>query len=196
MPAGNNIQDLEMMEILFKRLYKPLRAYAFRLVNEMDVAEDIVQDVFFKIWLQRDTIRFEDQAVKSYLFKAVYTHALNALNQRQLHLYSLQSYQESEQLDQYLSSYYTQNSENSLLLKELEREITTCIESLPPQCHKVFILSRTYGLKNREIAEQLGISIKAVEKQISKALSCLKEHLGKKGLISFLLFIVSRGLPF
>ena len=75
-----------------------------------------------------------------------------------------------------------QNSEQSLLLKELEKEIMSYINTLPPQCHKIFMLSRSYGLKNREIAEQLDISIKAVEKQISKALSGLKEHLIQKDL--------------
>lgn len=56
---------------------------------------------------------------------------------------------------------HIQNSEQSLILKELEEEITAFIETLPPQCKKIFLLSRTYELKNREIAEQLGISIKA-----------------------------------
>ena len=97
---------------------------------------------------------------------------------------------ETDILDQYVSS-YMQNSEQSLLLKELEEEIMSYINTLPPQCHKIFMLSRSYGLKNREIAEQLNISIKAVEKQISKALSGLKEYLIQRDLFPLLVLAVT-----
>ena len=93
-------------------------------------------------------------------------------------------------MDQYVTS-YMQNSEQSLLLKELEEEILSYINTLPPQCHKIFMLSRSYGLKNREIAEQLDISVKAVEKQISKALAGLKEHLVQKDLYPLLVLAVA-----
>ena len=69
---------------------------------------------------------------------------------------------------------HLRNQEHSLLLKELEEEIATYVETLPPQCRRIFLLSRTYGMKNKEIADQLGISIKAVEKQITKAIFGLK----------------------
>ena len=173
------VQDFAALETLFKRFYKPLRAYAFRFVNDKDLSEDIVQDVFYELWKRRESIRFEDESVKSYLFKAVYTHALNALDKKQ-----------QDVLDQYVSS-YMQNSEQSLLLKELEEEIMSYINTLPPQCHKIFMLSRSYGLKNREIAEQLNISIKAVEKQISKALSGLKEYLIQRDLFPLLVLAVT-----
>lgn len=181
------------LETLFKRFYKPLQAYAFRFVNDKDLSEDIVQDVFFELWQRRESIRFEDVAVKSYLFRAVYTHSLNALNKKKQNICSLDLERETDILDQYVSS-YMQNSEQSLLLKELEEEIMSYINTLPTQCHKIFMLSRSYGLKNREIAEQLGISIKAVEKQISKALYGLKEHLVRKDLFPLLIlaFMCSR----
>ena len=169
---------------LFKQHYSALLFYATRLVGEDD-AEDIVQDVFYELWKRRESIRFEDESVKSYLFKAVYTHALNALDKKQQDVYTLKPERETDILDQYVSS-YMQNSEQSLLLKELEEEIMSYINTLPPQCHKIFMLSRSYGLKNREIAEQLNISIKAVEKQISKALSGLKEYLIQRDLFPLL----------
>ena len=190
MPSEKYVQDFAVLEALFKRFYKPFRAYAFRFVNDKDLAEDIVQDVFYKLWRRRESIRFEDEAVKSYLFRAVYTHALNALNKKQQGVYPLEPERESDILDQYVSS-YMQNSEQSLLLKELEEEIMSYINTLPPQCHKIFMLSRSYGLKNREIAEQQGISVKAVEKQISKALYGLKQHLIQKGLFPLLVLAVT-----
>lgn len=193
MSSERYLQDFMALETLFKRFYKPLQAYAFRFVNDKNLSEDIVQDVFFELWQRRESIRFEDVAVKSYLFRAVYTHSLNTLNKKKQNICSLDSERETDILDQYVSS-YMQNSEQSLLLKELEEEIMSYINTLPPQCHKIFMLSRSYGLKNREIAEQLGISIKAVEKQISKALYGLKEHLVRKDLFPLLIlaFMCSR----
>ncbi len=193
MSDEKHIPDFEKMEILFRRQYKPLRAYAFRFVRDLSLAEDIVQDVFFKLWQQRETIRFEDESVKAYLFKAVYTHSLNVLNKKTLYVHSLDSEMEPDFLDEYLSS-SAMNSEQTLLFKELEEEIVTFLDHLPAQCHKIFLLSRSYGLKNREIAEQLGISIKAVEKQISKALFTLREHLLKKGLLSLFILILGTSL--
>ena len=174
---------------VFRYYYPRIMAYTASMV-EQKAAEDIVQDVFYELWKRRESIRFEDESVKSYLFKAVYTHALNALDKKQQDVYPLKPERETDILDQYVSS-YMQNSEQSLLLKELEEEIMSYINTLPPQCRKVFMLSRSYGLKNREIAEQLDISIKAVEKQISKALYGLKEHLVQKDLFPLLVLAVT-----
>lgn len=189
MATDRYIYEITALETLFKRFYKPLRTYAFRFVNEMDLAEDIVQDTFFELWSRRDTIAF-DGAVNSYLFKTVYNRCINVLNKKyQNRECTLDGENEGNILDQYLVA-HIQNSEQSLLLKELEAGITSYIETLPPQCQKIFTLSRSYGLKNREIAEQLNISIKAVEKQISKALFGLKEQLLKEGLISLFLLLI------
>lgn len=188
MVSEKHIYELTALESLFKRFYKPLRAYAFRFVNDMELAEDIVQDTFFELWSRRDMIEF-DGAVKSYLFKSVYNRSLNVLNKKyQNKEFSLDKENEQEILDQYLAS-YIENSEQSLILKELEAEINAYIETLPSQCKKIFTLSRSYGLKNKEIAEQLGITVKAVEKQISKALLGLKKHLTEEGLITLLFFL-------
>ena len=135
---SNNIENL------FTQYYQILRAYALRYVQNQDAAEDIVQDVFFELWLRRNEIDFD----------LVY-------------------------------------QEDSLLLKDLDREIKTYVESLPEQCHRIFIMSRSLNLKNKDIALQLGISIKTVEKQITKALSGLRSHLKKNGLLSFFFLLFS-----
>jgi RNA polymerase sigma-70 factor (ECF subfamily) len=177
--------DVKEVDALFRRYYKPLRAYAFRFVNDWIAAEDIVQDVFFELWTRRDSIRF-NEAVSSYLFKAVYSRSINFIKSNlQNNNCSLNERNECNILDQYIED-HMQNQERSLLLDELEAEIKDFVESLPAQCQKIFILSRNYHLKNHEIANQLSISVKAVEKQITKALSELKLHLRKKGLLFFL----------
>lgn len=179
-----------LLEALFKRFYKPLRAYAFRFVNEKEMAEDIVQDIFYELWHKRKTVRFDDEAVRSYLFKAVYNHSLHLLNQKvRQNRAALTPESENQILDRYLAAYHF-NSEQSLLLNELKEKIAAYIDTLPPQCRKIFILSRAYELKNKEIAEQLDISVKAVEKQIGKALAGLKAYGREEGLFVLLLFLL------
>ncbi|MCD8178306.1 MAG: RNA polymerase sigma-70 factor [Tannerellaceae bacterium] len=182
-----NSNNLFSMEVAFRRFYKPLRAYAYRFVNDRNLAEDIVQDIFFELWNKRAVIRF-DKDLKSYLFKSVYNRSINALHyQYKRSFNSLETIAEDEILEQFLIS-TLEGQEDSLLIKELQHEINQYIETLPQQCKNIFLLSRREGLKNREIAEQLGISIKAVEKQISKALLGLRKHLNEKDLL-FLLWL-------
>ena len=78
----------------------------FPFVNDKDLSEDIVQDVFYELWKRRESIRFEDESVKSYLFKAVYTHALNALDKKQQDVYPLKPERETDILDQYVFLLY------------------------------------------------------------------------------------------
>lgn len=181
MSIQGRTQLLLALEELFKSYYKPLRAYAYRFINSKDIAEDIVQDVFFELWSHRENIRFDEKnAVKSYLFKSVHNRSINILNSDLMLRKSIEETDETLFVESQISQF---NQEHSLLLKELETEIGCFIETLPPQCKKIFLLSRTNGLKNKEIATHLGISIKAVEKQITKALTGLKSHLIKKELL-------------
>jgi RNA polymerase sigma-70 factor (ECF subfamily) len=184
MASDQHTRQLPSLEKLFLRYYKPLRAYAFRFVNRQDMAEDIVQDVFLELWARRDHIRFDETGdVKSYLFKSVYNRSINMLHSGYLNeLCPIDDINETRMLESYLAE-QMQNQEQSLLLKELETEIGDYVETLPVRCKEIFILSRMHGLKNREIAVQLGISIKAVEKQINKALSGLRQCLLSKDLL-------------
>ena len=149
------------IENLFTQYYQILRAYALRYVQNQDAAEDIVQDVFFDIY---------DNRVKDKI--------------------SFDSDNDIQFIDDYLQSFVVYQ-EDSLLLKDLDREIKTYVESLPEQCHRIFIMSRSLNLKNKDIALRLGISIKTVEKQITKALSGLRNHLKKNGLLSFFFLLFS-----
>ena len=173
--------NLESVEQLFRQYYKVLRVYAFRFVNDWDIAEDVVQDVFVALWNKRTDIEF-DGAVKAYLFKAVYNKSLNILSSKK--------YTDQIEALQILEN----NQENSLFMKELQSEIETFIETLPTQVKKVFILSRSYGLKIKEISVQLDLSPKTVEKYLTRALLELRTHLKNKDLMSllFLLYLCSK----
>lgn len=178
--------DIRNVEKLFRLYFKSLKTYSVRIVYDPNVAEDIVQDVFFELWQNRKSIEF-DGSVKAYLFKSVYNRSLNYLKSKAyLTQTSLNDAFESQILDSYLISMQN-NQEENLIMKEVQAEIDAAIDELPPQCQKVFKLSRTFELKNREIAEQLDISVKAVEKHMTRALSQIHKHLKSKGILVLLL---------
>lgn len=175
----------KIVEDLFRKYYKILRAYALRLVNDRDVAEDITQDVYYELCKRQEELTL-DSEIKYYLFRSVYTKVLNYLNSKaHTEHESLEQTTESKIQQIYLQS-WQQNQESDLFFKELQTEINIIVNSLPEQCRRVFLLSRKSGLKNREIADQLGISVKAVEKHISKALALLRLRLKDVGIILLL----------
>lgn len=187
MPMGNKMTSANdsIVESLFRKYYKIMRAYAYRLSGDKDMAEDIVQDVYYELWKKREMLTLEN-AIRSYLFRSIYTKTLNYLSSK--------SYTTLETFEQTtegrIQHIYFQSreadQESHLAYKELQKGINAAINSLPDQCRKVFLLSRKHELKNREIAEHLGITVKAVEKHISKALSVLR--LSLKDLGAMLLF--------
>ena len=178
---SNNI----IVEELFRKYYKILLTYAYRLLGDKHVSEDIVQDVYYELWKRRSELVLKD-TIKFYLFRSVYTKTLNYLNskayidqvpfEQSTEGCIQQIYLQSQQFDQ----------ESELAYKELQEAVNAAIDTLPEQCKRVFILSRKYELKNREIAEQLDISVKTVEKHISKALSILRMSLKDIRLILLL----------
>ncbi|WP_195371907.1 MULTISPECIES: RNA polymerase sigma-70 factor [Parabacteroides] len=176
MENGDINSNKRIVEELFRKYYKVLRAYAYRLLGDKDMAEDIVQDAYYELWKKQEQLIMQD-AIKSYLFRSVYTKSLNCLNSKE--------YTEQESFEQStegkIQKMYIQSQlldqESDLMYKELQTAINTIIDGLPDQCKKVFILSRKYELKNREIAERLDISLKTVEKHITKALFILRSNL-------------------
>ncbi|MDR1221507.1 MAG: sigma-70 family RNA polymerase sigma factor [Tannerella sp.] len=119
--------QLLALDKLFRRYYKALRTYAFRYVNDTNVAEDIVQDVFLELWNRRDHIRFDDPvSVKSYLFKSVFNRSMNVLNAGDVGIR-----RSLDDIDEDIHSHFP-DQEQSLLLKELEEAIAAFIETLPP----------------------------------------------------------------
>ena len=182
----NGLGELMLFQELFERYFRSLVTYAYRYVNDWNVSEDIVQDVFMALWVNRNEIDFEEP-VKPYLYRATYNRSINHLNsvlvQRRVdHTDNL-----DELIDYEILSY---NQHDNLLLKEIEEEISSFVKRLPEQRKKVFLLSREENMKNKEIAFLLNISEKTVEKHITTALSDIRTHLTQTGLMSGLIYFL------
>lgn len=160
--------DEPAFDTVFRQWYQPLCHYAARLADgDMDEAEDLVQQAFVKLWENRSRLNVA-WSLKAYLYKTVHNASLNRLRSRKV---------QSKYLDfnaQQLNVMHTPPDDTS---PELIERFQRAMDMLPPQCRHVFELSRFETLKYREIADQLGISIKTVETQMGKALRVLRTQL-------------------
>lgn len=172
--------DEQAYAYLIDTYHHKLCLYANSLVKNVYSAEDIVQNVFIKVWEQRTRLK-SDHAVKSFLYKLVYNEFIDLYRKNQS-LFSLEkSYYDA------LNSIVSDDDSESL--QRMINVVNKEIQNLPPKCKEVFILSKKEGLTNIEIAEHLEVSIKTVEAQITKAFSILRSSLDQRmKSILFLLF--------
>ena len=156
-------------EQLFKGFFKELHVYSFSILKDWDMAEEVVQNLFLKLW-ENDTWTRVEISMKSFLYRSAYHESLNVLRQQKVHL----SYQNNTK---YVMENETGHTMTSIELNELEEGIRRSLNRLPEKCRTIFQLSRFGELKYHEIASQLGISVKTVETQMGKALRVLRNDL-------------------
>jgi len=159
--------DEKAFEALFRDYYPFLCMYCTRLLKDASAAEEIVQELFVRLWEKRSQTII-DTSVKNYLFRAVKNHCLNYIKHSHIkNEYNRKMLEASE-----LSSFETEEPDTDLI-----KIIDESIASLPDKRREIFRLNREEGLKYREIAEKLNISIKTVETQMGLALKTLREKL-------------------
>jgi len=169
-------------ESIFKTHFKGLHAYAFSFVRDWDIAEEIVQGMFVKVWEKRSVATI-NSSVKSYLYKAVYNDTLNYLRGKKVHL-------RYQTLTAYAMKNDTPDTAGKVKLSEVQQKLYESLNKLPEKCRAIFHLSRFEELKYKDIASQLGISIKTVETQMVKALKVLRNEM-REYLPVIALFIVN-----
>jgi RNA polymerase sigma-70 factor (ECF subfamily) len=157
-----------VFERAFKEHFKALHAYAFTIIRDEENAEEIVQNVFFKLWEKKDQID-EITSLKAYLYRATYNDSLNFLKHNKVRA-AYETYAKATSSDR-------DDAVDTLSTKELHAKIDKALNELPEQCRTIFQMSRFEELKYREIAEQLNLSVKTVENQMGKALKVLREKL-------------------
>ena len=155
----------ENIDELFKRHYRPLCLYALHYVHDVDRAEDIVQDCFSE-WWEKIHIKGESIGdVRAYLYVSVKNRSLNCLKkEKNWRNASLLSDLEDTLADE-------EEEERS----EEEARMWTAIGALPARCREIFLLNKRDGLKYKEIAERLNLSIHTVDNQVNKALKRIRE---------------------
>ncbi len=172
-------------ELLFRRYHRALCSHAVRYVYSREIAEDIVSDVFAKFWTKK-VYNSINSSYRFYLFRSVRNEAYSYLRSEFKGLDSLENTDQNASSDSLRPDNITQYEESYNRVKEL-------VESLPPQCRKIFLMSRFEGKKHQEIANELEISLKTVEAHLTKGLNILKKGLKDYltfsiGVILFLLF--------
>ncbi len=160
--------DEAAFDTIFRTWYEQLVALGDRMVRDRAAAEEIVQEVMLELWRRRDRLA-ADGSAQAYLFTATRNRALNYLR----HL-RVRAKGEPLLLPDEAAS---ERADSGAVVSEIEAAIRGAITELPPRCREVFELSRIQGLKYGEIAQTLGVSVKAVEAQIGKALKLLRERL-------------------
>ncbi|WNH11212.1 RNA polymerase sigma factor [Thalassobellus suaedae] len=167
---------------------RPLFVYVLSLTNDHDQSEDIVQNVFFKVWLSRKKLNL-NYSIKSFLYKAAYNEFINQYHKNRAISNLEKVYIEA--LEEVV------DDKNSDLLERKIALVNKGIKQLPRKCKETFLLSKREGLTNIEIAEHLGISIKTVEGHLTKAYYLLRENVGNQlSSILFLLFMKPNKLRF
>ena len=159
-------QRLKHFEEIFRLYHSDLCRHVSRIVRDMDAAEDIVQDVFVSFWDKRRT---DLENPYGYLYRACINKALNyvSTNKRRGEINN----------DLFAPDHpaESRSSDKDMEFRELEKQVLSGIESLPPMCKKVFLLSRYEEMSHKEIAAFLDISPNTVDNHIKKALSVLRK---------------------
>ena len=164
--------DEGAFEQVFKAFFKRLHAYACTILKDDPTAEEMVQNVFFNLWNKRARLTIEG-SLKAYLYRAVHNESLNYLKHQKVKA----AYQVHYTARADRGSAFP--ADGRLAAGELRANIRNALNELPPQCRAIFQLSRFEQLKYREIADELGISVKTVENQMGKALRLMRVKLAE-----------------
>jgi RNA polymerase sigma-70 factor (ECF subfamily) len=169
--AGENniFKNQHDFEKLFKEKYRPLCLLACKYVKDIETAEEIVQEIFVKLWEKNNQLVVNGSII-AYISTSVKNSCLNYLKHKAI----VATYEKSEAV-----RFAFDNSENEEEMYDLELEtaIIKAIDELPPQRKKIFMFSRVDGLKYHEIAEKMDLSIKTIEAQMGQALKQLRVKL-------------------
>lgn len=160
--------DAKAFEELFRKYYDRFFSFACALLNDADAAEDILQNVFLKLWIGRERLD-EDRSVSNYLLVSIrneiYDHLYQKYNQAVVHCSIPEVEDNSGDIDAIIAG------------SETSRTVGNAINKMPAQRRKIFIMSRYQHLSSRQIAESLDISERTVERHIYLALKDLKQTL-------------------
>lgn len=172
--------DETAFEKVFKTYFNSLYNYACTILKNESAAEEVVQQVFFKIWEKREMLP-DETMLKAYLYRAVHNESLNSIKRQKVRAgYQMYALRSTEQ--------YAGNAASKVNMAALQHELHKAMNCLPEQCRTIFQMSRFEDKKYKEIADELNISPKTVENQMGKALKILRTKLADFLLLIMYLF--------
>ncbi len=169
------------LRAIFDEYYQYLFVVASQYIKDYDISKDIVQDVFYELWKKRDRIDIQT-SLKAYLRRATINRSLNWIKREQKLQWG-DDYVDNQREDEDISP------QQRLELKDLQDIINHTINQLPERCRVIFKLSRIEQLSHKEISEQLNISTKTIENQMTKALKSIRKAVQQYGLNPVLIII-------
>ena len=166
--------DKTSFDQIYKQYWSKLYIYAFNVLQEKEICEDILQEIFIDLWAKRDNVQITD--LNSYLYQSVKYQIFN-------------HFRKSKYKKQLLIKFNLMNTQNGIdelyEEKELNVQLKDIISKLPKQRRIIFKMSRYDGLSNKEISENLNISLQTVKNQISKSLKFIRRSLKNISLLFF-----------
>jgi RNA polymerase sigma-70 factor (family 1) len=164
--------DKQEFEKLFRSSYVSLVRYAKTILRDHDTSEEIVQELFFRLWQDRENLKIES-SLNGYLFRSVHNRALHYIeHQRVVDRHASEMAAETERTSETVT--------DAIYYNELQTRVTRVLERLPERCRVIFRMSRFEGLKYCEIAEKLSVSMKTVEANMGKALKEFRNALAEQ----------------
>jgi RNA polymerase sigma-70 factor (ECF subfamily) len=174
--------DRKAFRELFNKYHRRIFAIALKITGVGETAEDVVQEVFIKLWMNKEKLPAIEN-FNAYLNTVTRNHIFNKLRKLAHEQIALQKLIAQQTLKE-------KSSSDQIVYNELEKLIHNAVAQLPSQQKKVYTLSRVYGLKHEEIAQQLGISSSTVKGHIVHALQHIKSFLRANGELVILFFIL------
>lgn len=173
--------DDNSIGMLYENFYQSLVSYSLRITTNITASEDIVQELFSKIW--EDKITFTTPAIiKSYLYNSVKNRSINYLRHNNI---ENNIFKQTPELEDF---HVSANGEEDFFTEEIYRQLFLMIDKLPNRQREIFLLCMD-GKKNQEIADTLNLSIETVRTHKKRAIKYLKEKLGPKSLLLLSFFI-------
>lgn len=163
------LQQNAWFRAAFDACYESVRNYLYYLSGDMELSEDLVQDVFMKLWEKQNSVKQE--SIKPFLFTIARNLYFNTYKRKQIDIRFVNSL---------LTNSDNESPEFIMEQKEFDQRLQRAISSLPERCRTFYLLNRIDDMKYADIATTFGVTVKAVEKQISKAMKLLTESVGQR----------------
>jgi RNA polymerase sigma-70 factor (ECF subfamily) len=166
--------DIAAFEAMYRTYKNDLGAFLESFVRSREAAEEIIQDLFVRLWEQRDLWEFQG-ALNTYLFRAARNRAISYLRHERVATRFLE--RRAGEVVAEFDSVRQPGADEACQANELEAAVDRAVEALPERCREVFRLNRYHGLSYAEVAQAMQISVKTVEVQMGRALTALRRRL-------------------